>query len=225
MNYGPRASRIPLFGLIHRVDVVKRVMVDDGAGGVSDTGTPLVLYDGIKCRITTIQPDDEEMQGYGYNAQQHRKIIFPYSPKVSRQDCYVQIPWGIPPNIVSPDTAPDGTASSYSMTHPTGVETLTWDGSKWANGADTMTLEWSAPQWVFTDSINTFTQSIEYAWAGEDVNPWGNTNWIWNPASSYSVSLAVSDLSYRILWHKHQSDEQGGVHHTSAVIELQDIDT
>lgn len=226
MSYGLNSSRVPLFGLPHFVDIVRHTLVDDGAGGVSDTGTPVVLYSNKMCRITTIRPDDEEMQGYGFNTGQYRKIILPYAPKCSRDDVFVNIGWGTPPNVTPVDGTPDGSARSYAMTHPTGVETLTWNSanSQWQNGAETMTMKWVTDLWRFTDNINSYSKDVQTTWLGEDNNPWGSPSWPWNPPTTYSLSVTPSDVSYKVVWYKHQYDESGAMHHTSLVIELSDED-
>jgi len=220
-----KKSRVPLFGLPHRVTVIRRVPGDDGAGGLDDEGSEDVLYTSKKCRITTVEPDDEELRGFGYNAQQHRRVIMPYSPSIHRKNEFLRIPFGVPPNVYSGDLAPDGSASEYTVTHPTGSEVLTWDKflAKWQNLATTMRMEFVGGAWTFEDEINVLT-TIVADLTDSTHNPWIHHSWPWNPSGSYGITQGPA-TDHRIIWHKHQYDETGGVHHTSVVIELEDEDT
>lgn len=224
-------SRIPLFGLKHKTDVIRRTAADDGAGGVDDTGTEIVLYTDRKCRITTLDPNDEQMRDFGFRARQHRKVILVYSPKIQRNDEFLRLKWGIPPNVGTFEGAPDNAAPVYLVTHPApGTETLTWDValSRWQNSAATMRMEFTGGVWQFDDDINTLTVS-QADLTSADQNPWPHHAWPWfgtvSAPATYSVVKAASSIDYKVVWHKHQYDDFVRKHHTSVVIELEDADT
>jgi hypothetical protein len=150
-----------------------------------------------------------------------------YAPKVQRND-FVRLPWGVPPNIVTPLNLADGTPPSAYIALP-GVTytsvTFTWvDSVFWeddAGGSIALFPNGEAtPKWEFLnqeDSVSLILGAVA------TTNPFAH--YLWGEQSGYSVDQTVNTVDYRIVWYKHQSDDQGGQHHTSMVIELEDGDT
>lgn len=218
-------SGIPLFGLPHKCDVVRRTATDDGAGGVTDSGTPVTLYTGRKCRITTLDPDDEELKGYGFNTLQNRKVLMVYSQSIQRDQEFLRIPWGTPPNVATLEGAFDGQPPQAVISTPGGNKTLTWDGSQWINDLSGYTLIWSTDHWEFTDAVAPDSLSLPVTLL-ETHNPFRfGDGWESINANYTVVSFGADPVDYKIVWHKHQIDNVGGTHHTSLVIELEDEDT
>jgi len=223
-----KKSKIPILGLVHKCDVVRHIFVDDGAGGVVDTGIPLTLYASRRCRISTLDPNDVELKGYGFDARRHRKVVMIYSPKIQGDSEFIKVPQNVPFNSDTPGTAPDGTGESYTLVHLLGTVTLTWDESLegWANSGGTIIIAWDSgnARWKFTDILNSFTWNDDSGISRQQnviraaVAPWVD-------GEDYVLSLVEVERFYRIVWHSHQIDDVGAVHHTSIVIELEQEDT
>ena len=77
-------SRIPNWGLVHRVDVVRKADADDGAGGIVP-GTATTIYSARKARITVMK-DLDEQQLFGGMSGQHWRVIVIYSANIQRED-------------------------------------------------------------------------------------------------------------------------------------------
>lgn len=215
-------SRITLFGLNNQVDVIRRIATDDGAGGISSTASEVTVYSNKDCRITTIEPDDEMMKGYGYNAQQHRRAILPYLPQIQRDNDFLRVPFGVPPNLSTTLGIPDGASPVYTLTHPTGSVEMTWDSAntRWVDSGVTITLTFLTDTWTFNDTVNTQTDALIFA---EDLNPWIHASFPWNSGTPDGYAIVTnSPIDYRVIWHKHQFDDFGQPHHTSVVIELEE---
>ena len=220
----PHKSSIPLFGLPHKCNVVRRKFADDGAGGVSDDATPVTLYTNRKCRISALDPDDEELKGMGFDAQRHRKVVMVYSPKIIRKDEFVKVPWDVPPNVAPPEGLADGFAPSYVIVTPAGSKTLVWSvaNDRYQDSADEYRVEWTGAVWRFSDTIAPLTHDFTGFTETQNIfkRPWDT-----EVGASYGVTRATADaMDFRIVWHTHQIDETGGVHHTSLIVELEDDD-
>jgi hypothetical protein len=217
-------SRVPIFGLPHKVDIIRKVAADDGAGGLDpDGGTPVVLYSNQKSRVTTLNSGDlEKLASHGFSAANHRKVISRYCPKVQRND-FVQIPWGVPPNVVSPAGTADGMAPQVTINTPTGVATLIWSDSDSKYESGVYSVLWTGVVWRFQDTDAPVTH--DFTGFTQDQNIF-KRDWRTEVGASYSVVTETdSDQDYRIVWYQHQIDDFGHSHHTSLVIELESPDT
>lgn len=219
-----RKSGIPLYGLPHKCNVVRRKLTDDGAGGVSDEGTPVTLYTARRCRISAIDSDDEELKGFGFDAQRHRKVVMIYSPKIIRDAEYVQVPWGVPPNVAPPEGLADSFAPQYVIDTPAGEITLVWDASntRYEDAGLDYRVYWTGTVWTFEDDVAPLT----YEFLGfTEVQNIFRRPWDVEVDESYAVLQATADtMDFRVVWYKHQIDDTGLVHHTSLVIEFEDDD-
>lgn len=216
-------SRVTLFGLHGQVDVIRRIATDDGAGGLSDTELEVTVYSEKLCRVTTIEPDDDMMKGFGFSSQQHRRAILPYLPQIQRDNDYLRIPFGMEPNLSTEFGIPDGAAPTYTLTYPSTTAELVWDGTdQWISGVSPSFQNTTGTTWVFTDTDNSLVVNVDVP---VGVNPWTHAGLPWNnpSVSGYSI-VANSPIDYRVIWHKHQFDDFSQAHHTSVVIELEDSD-
>jgi len=215
-------SRIPLFGLPHRVSIVRFKMQDDGAGGVEASDTPVVLYSNIRGRVTTLEFDVDKQVGPGFRAGQFWRVIIPYSPKVLKTDM-VRLPWGVPPNVESPEQLWDGFSPKVVISTPDGEKTLSWDGLKYVDSENKYSVFWSGSVWRFNDTVASLTHDFEGYSENQNIfkRPW-NTE----VGEDYAVlSLTGDSQDFRIVWMKHQYDEFGAYHHTSLIVELEDGNT
>jgi len=79
-------SRIPLFGLPHRLDVVRRADVDDGAGGViPDSSEETDIYIKRRARVASMT-DEDEQKLFGNASGERWRVVMIYSPNVARSD-------------------------------------------------------------------------------------------------------------------------------------------
>ena len=78
-------SKIPLYGMVHKVNIVRRADSDDGYGGVLAEGTITNIYKNRKCRISTMTDEDEQTL-YGNASGQHWRVVMEYSPDIERSD-------------------------------------------------------------------------------------------------------------------------------------------
>lgn len=223
-------SRIPLIGLANKVDVIRRIARDDGAGGIDDEGGELVIYANLKARTTSPRLSErevEELAGVGFTSSNGRKVLLPVSPQVRLGD-FVRVHHGNFPNIEAPIGAPTGTAEIYTLTHPTGTSTLTWDETllRWANTAAMITLSWDGTNWVFDDTVNSYTDTAPITvLLAHNVTKW--TEWAWNSGTPSGYVLVDADpvIDYRVVWRREMQDDVGGLHHTSLIVEEEDDDT
>jgi len=223
-----RPSRIPIFGLPHKCDVIRRTAGDDGAGGITDEGTPITLYAKRRCRVSSLDEDDDELKGMGFRSPKHRKVVMIYSPQIVRNGEFVMVPWGVPPNVGVGAGAPAGSAPIYTLTHTGGDVTMNWDlaTTRWVDESGDFTMTWDGSNWVFDDQVNGHNQTFDDPATTRTQNPWKNPAAFWVLGlNDYELAVGVADIPYRIVWHMHRIDDVGGTHHTSLVIELEDEDT
>jgi len=65
-------SKIPLYGMVHRIDLFRLVPSDDGAGGILTT--PKIFSESARCRVTTLSAE-ESQKSYGLDSAQHWLVI------------------------------------------------------------------------------------------------------------------------------------------------------
>lgn len=79
---------IPLRGLVHKVDLLDFLHVDDGAGGITTTpDTSDLVYDGSRARVT-VMSDKDEREGFGQASGKHWRVLLKYSPKLLEDKSY-----------------------------------------------------------------------------------------------------------------------------------------
>jgi hypothetical protein len=201
---------------------VRRSLVDDGAGGIEES-TPIVLYASRKCRVSALNPDDIKLESQGFEPHRHKKVVMVYSPKVERMDV-LQIPWGVPPNVIPPVELGDKFAPSYVIELPSTTQvTLTWDGTKYVSNDGNFIVIWSSSVWTF-QKLSSPTLSVTFPGFTISQNIFKRP-WDVEVGAGYRVVRATAPLKdYRIVWTKHQIDTIGRYHHTSLLIELQKAD-
>lgn len=210
-------SRIPLWGLPHSVDVIRKTPSDDTAGGIVPEGTEVTVYSGQSCRISMLQENKDILEGFGIDSGKAWRIVMAYSPKVQRTD-FIRIPWDTIPNVMAPVGLPDGTPASATVSTGNPIDAtilFTWDGSVWTDDAtSTVVLSIIAGLWHFSNSED----SLSFDVCDEDFNPWYSAAWA-EEASAYAITFPDATLDYRIVWMKQHIDDVGGTHHTSLIFE------
>jgi len=78
-------SRIPLRGLPHLFNVVRRADSDDGAGGVISGGTSTTIYADAKGRVTTLGGEDEQ-KIFGNFSGKRWSFTLEYSEDIEKSD-------------------------------------------------------------------------------------------------------------------------------------------
>ena len=78
-------SGIPLIGLVHKVDIIRKEDADDGAGGIIPNGAESSVYAKRHARITAMS-DVDAAQVFGQASGETWKVLIEYSPDVQRQD-------------------------------------------------------------------------------------------------------------------------------------------
>lgn len=211
-------SRHPIFGLVHRANVLRYADADDGYGGVTQ-GVVTTIYSNRKCRIT-LMTDEDEQKGFGNVSGKKWDVILEYSPNIVTSD-FLQVSWGAPCNVTPPV---DGTLPYYGrVMTPDNIKTLTSDGNSpptYADATGDYTVTWGGAAWSFEDADEVHT--IALAGAATD-NPFtlswpdaGDSDGYWLRDYGWGPKL------FRVLWVKHQIDEFGSNHHTSVKMELED---
>ena len=214
-------SRIALFGLPHEVDIVRKADGDDGAGGTIP-GVETSVYASRKCRITTLDAEDEQ-QMFGEATGLKWKILLEYSPNLQRSD-FIKVPFGTFPNQHAPLGTGDGWPWTLNITTPGGAKVLEWsvDNSRFQDSAEEYTLHWNGTAWEFNDTIAPLTHTFTGHLQEHTIF---KLDWTSEVGAGYSVdSYTGTTRSYRVLFEKDQLDHEGGHHHTSAVMEYEDVD-
>jgi hypothetical protein len=217
-------SRIPIFGLIHKLNVVRKTDADDGAGNIVPEGAENILYSSWPARVTNLEGDKDEQKGHGFDSAKNRMVIMKHAPKVQRND-FIRLPWGVPPNNVTPMGLADGTPPIGIVTTPGAtfpVITFTWDEalSIWNDDqGGSVTLQNTGGFWHFQNSEDALDLTLG---AVATTNPFGH--YLWGEQAGYSINQASSTKDYRVVWENTKIDDFGRMHHTSLVIELEDED-
>jgi len=215
-------SRYPIYGLAHRVDVIRFADADDGAGGIVPKGSEAVVYAGRKCRLTMLDPE-EEIKDFGQAGGKHWRVLMEYSPNVREAD-FLRVPWGTPATNGEGDGQP---ISGKIMTPNDDIVELVSDGATvptYSDGGD-YSLAHAGSTWTLT---YTPVGAVLALSGDADDNPFALPGW---PAAGDSGgywyvqgSTAWAALDFRVVWVKDQIDEGGAWHHTSIVMELEDAD-
>ncbi len=220
------ASRIPLIGLVHYVNVVRRRDADDGAGGVVPEGAETAVLTDWQCRVTTLALDSEdEATLAGQGNEKLYKIIGVPAPQIRDGD-FIQVPWGTPPNMRVPTGLAAGWPLSFTVTGPfAGEKTLTWndDTERYESTDVKYIFSWTGALWRFRD----VDEDENYDFTGyEFTDPLMEAPWasILGDESWEITSLVGDDQEFRVLWCKHQIDDSGEHHHTALMIELEDAE-
>jgi len=88
-------SVYPLYGMVNKMTVVRIANADDGAGGLTPSGSETVIYEDRDCRIA-LMSDEDQQQLFG-NASRYRwKCLCPYSPDIQKSD-FIRIAAGAYP--------------------------------------------------------------------------------------------------------------------------------
>jgi hypothetical protein len=86
-------SGIPLVGLAHKLDIVRKADSDDGAGGIIPDGVETEIYAKRKSRITAMS-DIDAQEVFGQVSGETWNILLEYSPNVQRQD-FIRLASGV----------------------------------------------------------------------------------------------------------------------------------
>jgi hypothetical protein len=217
-------SRIGLFGLPHKVDVIRKAEADDGYGGIS-LGVVTTLYSDKRCRVSGILQTGEGQQGFGFDSAKVTQVLMEYAPKIIEND-FIRVPWGTLPNTETPAALADGTPPIAVITTP-GVSiptiTFTWNPSTgvWDDDVSAQaSLTNNGGSWRFQNSEDSLDLTLGPV---ATSNPFAHS--LWGSQTGYSIDQITSTKDYRITWFRHQIDDTGGDHHTSLLIELEDVDT
>lgn len=76
-------SRIPIFGLPHRISYYRDTETDDGYGGI--TVTPVVYKNTVRSRVT-VMSDDDEREAFGESTGEHWRVVSIYFAGLMRSD-------------------------------------------------------------------------------------------------------------------------------------------
>lgn len=219
------ASRHPLFGLPHKVDVVQRKKVDDGFGGVKlSDGT--VIYSKRRCRVSLRDDSNQFMEtqrGSGYDAEKKIQVVMEYSPKV-KENFFLRIPWGVPPNLVPVLSLPGSFPPSVIITTPAGSKTLSWSdtSSRYEDSNSEYTVTWTGTVWQFKDTVAPLTHDFTGFSQSQNIfkRPWDE-----EVGASYAVTSQTGPTQdHRIMWKKHHFDQPGHKHHTEMYVEIENVD-
>ena len=78
-------SQYPIFGLKHKINVIRKSDSDDGAGGVIPGGSSKYIYTKVAARITTMKGDDEQRM-FGNASGQRWRLLIQHTPNIQRSD-------------------------------------------------------------------------------------------------------------------------------------------
>jgi hypothetical protein len=78
-------SGIPLVGLVHKVDIVRKADSDDGAGGIIPNGAESTVYAKRLARITAMS-DIDAANMFGQASGETWNVLIELSPDIQRQD-------------------------------------------------------------------------------------------------------------------------------------------
>ena len=93
-------SGIPMLGLVHKVDIVRKADSDDGAGGIIPNGAESAIYSKRLMRITAMS-DIDAAQVFGQASGETWKVVAEYSPDIQRQD-FLRLASGVTQNAPIP---------------------------------------------------------------------------------------------------------------------------
>ena len=80
----PILSGYPLYGLVHRIDIIRRADTDDGSGGVIP-GTPSAIYSSLPARVTVMSGEDEQ-KVFGNASGNKWRVISKYALNIHKSD-------------------------------------------------------------------------------------------------------------------------------------------
>jgi hypothetical protein len=174
----------------------------------------------------TLDPTKDAQKGFGFSSGRNRSVLMEYSPKIQRND-FLRLPWGVPPNSVTPVGLSDGTPPSASIALPGSTYTsvtFTWveSTSLWTSSeVGNVTLVADSGNWRFQNSEDSVDLTLG---AAATTNPFAH--YLWGETTGYGIpDQTLSTKDYRVVWENSQYDDFGDFHHTSLVIELEDVDT
>jgi len=221
-------SRIPIREFNQNISVVRKIESDDGFGGITLTNS--TVYSSRKCRITTMS-DKDEREAFGSASGRYWNVALEVSRGVERTD-FIVVPWGTYPNIETAGGLPGEFPPKVVIGTPAGAKTLIWyhADSKYSDAnanndpANIYTVHWAGSNWRFIDTVagTTYNFSTDY----EQHHNIFNLNWVTTvTGGAYSVTSQTGAIrDYRIVFFRHVKDDRGGLHHTSLIMELDQID-
>ena len=173
-----------------------------------------ILYQNVQGRVGERRFFTENFQqpkGFGESSAFMRRIIIngPSIPDKIVNGDYVRIDWGVPPNILTPQSVPSGTGPQVWIETPDGDLLLTWDGTKWVNGSSSI-------------SIISGGYRLIHGETTEDFTTFGRCNDF--PEGFTFYRFTGPPVYYKIVRFEHQKNIQGQWHHTTIQGELEDLD-
>ncbi len=237
-----RNSRIPLYGLDQRVDIIRKIEKLDTWGGVS-LSTTLPIYSNRKCRIG-IMNDKDEQEAYGVANGTHWNVVLELSRAIQRND-FIQVPWGTYPNIEVAGGLDGVFPPQVEITTPYGNKTLHWypadedvyggtgffsnQNSTTLDPAKNYLLQWTGAEWQFKDTV----APVNYSFSGYEKHhnvfnvDWGTIPFHTGGGTTYPYSVVLqsgSSQEFRVTYLRHMVDIHGETHHTSVTMELEETD-
>ena len=80
----PILSGYPLYGLVHRIDIIRRADTDDGSGGIIP-GVSSSIYSALRARVTVMSGEDEQ-KVFGNASGNKWRVISKYAPNIHKSD-------------------------------------------------------------------------------------------------------------------------------------------
>lgn len=207
-------SPYPAPGFVHIVDIVRK-KIKQNMGRVSQTHCDdVVLYNNVASRVGTLRKIDENRESgkpFGQYSANERVVSMRASFPLNKMAVgdFIRIPWGIRPNLFVPSLAPNTLAPEIWINTPDGDVKLSWNGTKYVNGAISIS-ENESGDWCLIHA------TLTHCFSGSNITcqqfPNGYT----------FLKLTGPPIDYRIIGMDVQEDDMGRIHHYSAFIEFDD---
>ena len=86
-------SIVPIIGLVHKIDIVRKSDADDGAGGIIPNGATTTIYSKRLSRLTAMSDVDAAAM-FGQASGETWNVLLEYSADVQRQD-FIRLASGV----------------------------------------------------------------------------------------------------------------------------------
>jgi hypothetical protein len=212
-------SRIPILGMIHPLGI-SRFQDQDVGGRVKKECLEIVVYEKLPGRsdnLRNLAENADSTNAYGQMAAKIRrfKIAPIFFPGKIKQGDFVRVVWGVKPNTLIPEDAPNWGSPAICIDTPDGEVTLHWSDGKFSS--ELYSLEFEGGVWVLSgpDLSYSFTDADDF-----NISPLCMTY----PEGYSLIKQTGPSVYYKITRFDHQVDDLGDYHHTHIECEIQDKD-
>lgn len=212
-------SRIPIPGMIHPLGI-SRFQDQDVGGRIKKECQEIVIYERIPGRsdnLRNLSENADSTQAYGEIAAKIRrfKLAPIFFPGKIKQGDFIKVVWGVKPNLMVPDDAPNWGSPALCIDTPYGEDLLHWINGSY--NSESHTIAFDGDNWVLTGP------SLSHTFTSADA--FDKSILCLEFPENYSlIKRTGPSVFYKITRFDHQVDDLGDYHHTYVECEIQDKD-